>query len=116
MLYDLAIIGGGPGGVAAGVYASRKRLKTVFITKDWGGQSIVSTEIQNWIGTIAVSGFNLAEMLKKHLQAYAGDIVDVKEGEVVTKVEKAEKGFIVRTEAVAYSVKTVLVADREKTN
>ena len=46
-MYDLAIIGGGPAGVAAGVYASRKRLKTVFITKDFGGQSSVSEEIQN---------------------------------------------------------------------
>ena len=36
--YDLAIIGGGPAGVAAGVYASRKRLKTVFIARDFGGQ------------------------------------------------------------------------------
>ena len=36
-LYDLAIIGGGPAAVAAGVYASRKRLKTLFITKEWGG-------------------------------------------------------------------------------
>ncbi len=107
--YDLAIIGGGPGGVAAGVYASRKRLKTVFLTKDWGGQSTVSPEIQNWIGTVAVSGIDLAEMLKKHLLAYAGDIVDVKEGEYVLKVEKIEGGFMVRTETGAYSAKTVLI-------
>src|SRR3989338_3114078 len=108
-MYDLAIIGGGPGGVAAGVYASRKRLKTVFITKDWGGQSIVSQEIQNWIGTVAVSGFDLAEMLKKHLLAYASDIVDVREGEYVLKVEKIDEGFMVRTETGAYKTKTVLI-------
>ncbi len=109
MLYDLAIIGGGPAGVAAGVYASRKRLKTVFITKDWGGQSIVSPEIQNWIGTVAVSGFALAEMLKGHLKAYAADIVDVKEGEAVIKVEKIEGGFMVRTETGAFPAKSVLI-------
>ena len=109
MTYDLAIIGGGPAGVAAGVYASRKRLKTVFITKDWGGQSVVSSEIQNWIGTVAVSGFELAEMLKKHLLAYAADVVDVKEGEGVTKVEKIEGGFMVRTETAAFPAKTVLI-------
>ena len=46
-MYDLVIIGGGPGGVAAGVYAARKRLKTLFVTYDWGGQSNVSEDVQN---------------------------------------------------------------------
>ena len=45
-MYDLIIIGGGPAGVSAGVYAARKRLHTLFITADWGGQSIVSEDIQ----------------------------------------------------------------------
>ena len=40
-MYELTIIGGGPAGVAAGVYASRKQLKTLFVTKEWGGQSTV---------------------------------------------------------------------------
>ena len=42
MTYDLIIIGGGPAGSAAAVYAARKRLKTLFITSEWGGQSVVS--------------------------------------------------------------------------
>lgn len=49
MTYDLAIIGGGPAGVSAGVYASRKRLKTVFITDHFEGQSAVSDGIENCI-------------------------------------------------------------------
>ena len=53
MTYDLAIIGGGPAAAAGGVYAARKQLKTIFITADFGGQSVVSPEIQNWIGDIA---------------------------------------------------------------
>jgi alkyl hydroperoxide reductase subunit F len=76
-MYDLAIVGGGPAGAAAAVYAARKRLKTVFITSEWGGQSTVSTEIQNWIGTPAISGADLAKNLQKHVEAYAGDIVTV---------------------------------------
>ena len=48
--YDLIIIGGGPAGTAAAVYAARKQLKTLLILKEWGGQSIVSDDIQNWIG------------------------------------------------------------------
>ena len=50
MIYDLIIIGGGPAGVSASVYAARKRLNTLMIVSEWGGQSIVSEEIYNWIG------------------------------------------------------------------
>jgi len=90
MTYDLAILGGGPAGVAAGVYAARKQLKTLFITKDWNGQSAVSDGIGNWIGTIKISGIELARSLKKHLEAVAGNFVDIHEGESVTKVVKVE--------------------------
>ena len=108
-MYDLAIIGGGPAGVAAGVYASRKRLKTVFITKDFGGQSSVSEEIQNWIGTPKISGLDLAANLKKHLEAYAGDIVDIKEGEICEEIKKENAAFALRTNAAEYSAKTILI-------
>jgi NADH-dependent peroxiredoxin subunit F len=92
-MYDLLIIGGGPGGVSAGVYASRKQLKTVLVTEEWGGQSVVSAEIQNWIGTIAIPGAELAKSFENHLRAYAGDIVTIKEGLRVASVEKSEEGF-----------------------
>lgn len=110
MLYDLAILGGGPAGVAAGVYASRKRLKTVFITESFGGQSVVSSDIQNWIGTVSIPGEQLAKDLEKHLRAYAEDIVDIKTGEKAQKVEKIDQGFKITTDGNAYEAKTVLVA------
>src|SRR3990167_8438562 len=108
-MYDLAIIGGGPAGVAAGVYASRKRLKTVFIARDFGGQSTVSEGIENWIGTIKISGADLAKALENHLRAYAGDIVDVKSGEAVESVKKIADGFVVKTDAGQYETKTTLI-------
>ena len=108
-MYDLAIIGGGPAGVAAGVYASRKRLKTVFITKDFGGQSSVSEEIQNWVGTTKISGLDLAKNLKDHLFAYAADIVDIKEGETCENITKSESGFTVKTKKGSYETKTILI-------
>lgn len=88
MIYDLAIIGGGPAAVAAGVYASRKRLSTVFITKDFNSQSTVSDGIENWIGTIKIPGAEFGQALKNHLLAYAGDIVQVKEGELCEQISK----------------------------
>jgi thioredoxin reductase len=87
MIYDLAIIGGGPAGVAAGVYAARKRLNTLFVTKDWNGQSSVSEGVENWIGEVKISGLDLSKKLENHLKAYAGDILDIKEGEWVKEVE-----------------------------
>ncbi len=108
MVYDLIIIGGGPAAVAAGVYAARKRLKTLFITGEWGGQSIVSDDIQNWIGTPSIAGADLAKNLKAHLETYKSDIVDIKE-DWVKKVEKAAEGFKV-TAKEDYLGKTILVA------
>lgn len=110
-MYDLAIIGGGPAGVSAGVYAARKRLKTLFITDSWGGQSSVSDGIENWIGFIKISGVELAQKLKEHLEAYKNDVVDIKEGQRVSKIEKFGEGFKIITESgETYETKTVLIA------
>jgi len=114
MIYDLIIIGGGPAGVAAGVYAARKQLKTMLITPEFGGQSVVSEGIQNWIGTVEIKGADLATNLKKHLLAYAGEFVTVKEGEGAQNIKYLEAGlpsndFLVITDKGEYQSKTVLV-------
>lgn len=109
MLYDLAILGGGPAGVAAGVYAARKRLKTIFITKDWNGQSTVSEGIENWIGEIKIPGIELSQKLEKHLKAYAPGIIDIKEGQWVTSISKTDKTFTVTTNSGSFEAKTVLI-------
>ncbi len=111
MIYDLVILGGGPAGVAAGVYASRKRLKTVLITKDWNSQSSVSEGIENWIGTVKISGLELAKNLEDHLKAYAGEFVNIREGEMCENVIKDKKtdNFIAKTNKSEYEAKTILV-------
>ncbi len=115
MVYDLAIIGGGPAGVAAGVYAARKRLKTVFITKDWLGQSSVSEKIENWIGTVAISGIELSKNLENHIKAYADGVIDIKEGEKCIGIKKStsptspSNSYSVQTEKNWYEAKTVLI-------
>ncbi|KKW18621.1 MAG: NADH dehydrogenase, partial [Candidatus Adlerbacteria bacterium GW2011_GWC1_50_9] len=76
-MYDLIIVGGGPAGASAAVYAARKRLKTLFITEEWGGQSVVSTDIQNWIGTTSISGADLAKNLKTHVESYMGTFLEI---------------------------------------
>jgi len=110
MTYDLAIIGGGPAAVAAGVYASRKRLKTIFVTESFGGQSVVSEGIQNWIGTVSIPGAELARNLEAHLRAYAEGIVDIKTGQWVEKIEKRGEFFVVKTKTESFESKTVFIA------
>lgn len=110
-MYELAIIGGGPAGVSAGVYASRKKIKTIFITKDFLSQSSVSDSIENWIGTISISGIDLAKSLENHLKAYASDIVDLKTGVYVTHISKIDSGFeITFNTEEKVQAKTVLIA------
>ena len=82
-MYDLIIIGGVPAGAAAGVYAARKQIKTALIAESFGGQSVESNDIQNWIGTPNITGMDLAKNFKEHVKAYAGNFVDIKEGERV---------------------------------
>ncbi|MBI4133219.1 FAD-dependent oxidoreductase, partial [Candidatus Uhrbacteria bacterium] len=72
-MYDLIIVGGGPAAAAAAVYAARKRLKTLLIVEEWGGQSNVSADVQNWIGTPSISGADLAKNLKAHVEMYRGE-------------------------------------------
>jgi NADH-dependent peroxiredoxin subunit F len=96
-MYELIIVGGGPGGVAAGVYAARKKIKTLLITDSFGGQSLVSNDIQNWIGTKSISGFDLAKSLEEHLRAQQD--IEIMEGDLVVGVEKKEGHFIVTTQS-----------------
>ncbi len=90
---DLLIIGGGPAGVAAGVYAARKFLKTDLVAEEIGGQSTVSEGIQNWVGTVNIPGTDLIKAFKEHLEAYKGDNLTIHEGKRVESLRKAERGF-----------------------
>ncbi|HET8575427.1 MAG TPA: FAD-dependent oxidoreductase [Candidatus Paceibacterota bacterium] len=111
-MYDLIIIGGGPAGTAAGVYAARKRLKTLFLTESFGGQSNVSADIQNWIGTVSISGDDLGKAFRKHLEAYAGDVVTLVEKKVESLLKnESGKGYTVKTgDGEIYESEAVLVA------
>ena len=108
-MFDIAILGGGPAGCAAGVYAARKQLKTILITESFGGQSVVSPGIENWIGDQVIPGIELAQKLEAHVKKYAGDEFVIKEGELIMNVEKVEDGFKITTSKEEYLAKTVLV-------
>ena len=88
---ELLIIGAGPAGTSAGVYAARKQINTILITKEFGGQSVVSPDIHNWIGTPSISGNDLATSFKNHLKEYEGKSLSTIEQEVVSIKEDNDK-------------------------
>ncbi len=109
-LHDTIIIGGGPAGAAAAVYAARKKLKTLLVAETFGGQSIVSSGIENWIGEEKISGLELAEKLERHVRAQKG--IEIRVPEKVTGItERPNCIFEVRTNEVGrYRSKTVIIA------
>jgi len=111
-MHDLIIIGGGPAGVAAGVYAARKHLTAVLIAEEIGGQSTVSEGIENWIGTVKISGADLARSLKEHLEAYKADKLETVIGDRAVSLTRLDDGrFTVTTrDGKAFTSKAVLIA------
>jgi len=104
--YDLIIIGGGPAGITAGIYAQRQKLKTLLITKEFGGQiSRKAVKIENYPGFLAISGQELIEKLVNHLKKYPIEI----ELDEVTTVEKKEEKFFVRTKSKKEFVSKALI-------
>ena len=104
---ELVIIGGGPAGTAAGVYAARKQLKTALVTESFGGQSVVSPDIKNWIGTPSISGADLADSFKKHLEEYISDWFSLVETKVTAITE--EDGVLIVELANGDTLKTSTV-------
>ena len=106
-MYDLIIIGGGPAGISASVYAARKKLNTLIIASEIGGQSVVSAGIENWIGTPTISGFNLAKNFEKHIRLYENKCLDIKK-ETVTEIKDENNFITVKTNNGLYKTKTLM--------
>lgn len=110
-MYDLIIIGGGPAGAAAAVYAARKQLKTLMVVAEWGGQSSVSPDIQNWVGTKSISGSELAKALKEHAEAYAEETLTIKTGVTATYVTPTDNDVTVTfSNGESAQAKTLLIS------
>ncbi|NOY52662.1 MAG: FAD-dependent oxidoreductase [Deltaproteobacteria bacterium] len=106
--YDLVIIGGGPAGMAAGVFAARYRLKTIILEKSVvGGQPAVAERIENFPGFPELDGWDFATRLEKHVTSL--DVPILESGEV-RGVEPDGKGYRVVANKGSYETKTVLVA------
>ena len=70
MHYDLIILGAGPAGMTAGVYAARKQLDTLILTGDVGGQTLWSSGIENYLGFVFIPGTELVQKFEEHLRTF----------------------------------------------
>lgn len=112
-LYDVIIIGAGPAGAAAAVYSGRKNLKTLLLTDSFGGQSIVSDDIQNWIGELHISGLDLAKKLEAHIRSFPQVEIQIGKANFVKNVECTEErmcDFEISTDNQVYKTKSVILA------
>jgi alkyl hydroperoxide reductase subunit F len=108
---DLIIIGGGPAGAAAGVYAARKKIKSLLITEEWGGQSAVSPDVQNFIGIVSLPGNEIAARFKEHVEKYKGDSLEIKEPASVAVVREKGNEFEVEIKnGEKFKARAILVA------
>lgn len=106
--YDLLILGGGPAAMSAAIYAARKMLKVAMLAREYGGQVAYTSEIENYLGFMAISGKELVNRFVEQVKKFQ---VPVARGEKVVKVEKREDGFRVLTgSGAAYTGRTVLLA------
>ena len=106
MDYELAIIGGGPAGYSAAIYAVRAGIKTLVIDKGMGGGlANVSPKIENYPGFESIPGMDLMEKMKQHASKYA----DIHFNEDVKKIEKSKDNFNIKTDKTSYFVKALIL-------
>ncbi len=109
-MYDVIIIGAGPAGMTAGIYTARRKLNTLVLAKDAGGQMVWSADVENYTGYSMISGADLTLKFQEHMGSLKEDL-EVKIGVEVSKLEKNITSFSVEdTKGNVYYSKTIIIA------
>jgi len=106
-MYDLIIIGAGPAGLTAAIYAARKKLNTLVLAKDVGGQAALSWEVENYLGYSLVSGAELVQKFREHVEKFG---VEFREGVEVNSLVKADNSFEASVGDEKFQARAVIVA------
>ncbi|MCP3676407.1 MAG: thioredoxin-disulfide reductase [Deltaproteobacteria bacterium] len=110
-MYDVVIIGGGPGGLAAAIYAQRARLKTLLVEREYlGGQIAVSDVIENYPGFPSISGAELMEKFEEHARGLGLEVRLIE----VESIEDRGKDMLLKTSEGELVTKTIIVATGAK--
>ncbi|MFA6272611.1 MAG: thioredoxin-disulfide reductase [Patescibacteria group bacterium] len=104
--YDCIIIGAGAAGLTAAIYAARRTLKTVVLTKDLGGQASIAGLVENYPGLGKETGLNIMERFRKQAEEYGAEIVYRE----VSQIEKTDDQFLVRTADDEFYGKVIILA------
>jgi alkyl hydroperoxide reductase subunit F len=88
--YDVLVVGGGPAGASAAVYAARKGIRTGIVAERFGGQVMDTMGIENLIGTKYTEGPKLVASLEEHVKEYAVDIMNLQRAKKITKGDLIE--------------------------
>jgi len=110
-VFDLIIIGAGPAGITAAIYAARKRIDTLIITKDIGGQTALSGDVENYTGYQFISGPELALKFEEHLRKFD---LTLKENEAAQEVKRAANLILVRSDKGSYEARAVIIASGKR--
>ncbi len=110
-MYDLIIIGAGPAGITAAVYAARKRMNFILLTKDIGGQAAWSADIENYTGYQFITGPDLAQKFQEHLGKF--DIM-LKEDEEAVELVKVGNTVKVSTNKATYLAHAAIIASGKR--
>jgi alkyl hydroperoxide reductase subunit F len=105
--YDVLVIGGGPAGASAAVYAARKGIRTAIVSERFGGQVMDTMGIENLIGTKYTEGPKLVAQLEEHVKEYAVDVFNLQ------RAKSIEKNGQIRVElesGATLKSKTVIIA------
>ncbi len=110
-IYELIIIGAGPAGITASVYAARKRMDFLVLTEDIGGQTAWSGDIENYTGYQFITGPDLVAKFEEHIKQYK---IPLKENEKVIGVRKDGNLVAVESMKGKYKAKTVVIASGKR--
>lgn len=106
-MYDVIIVGSGPAGMTAGIYAVRREMKTLIIGKEVGGQMIWASEIENYPGFEKINSFELIDKFKQQTLNFG---VEMKDDEVKQIEKTSEETFLLHTNKETFEAKTVIIA------
>jgi alkyl hydroperoxide reductase subunit F len=111
-MYELIIVGGGPAGMTAAVYAARKQLNTLLISSDIGGQVMWTNSVENYMGYQFIEGDELIARFQKQVDQFP---IDQKIGQKVTQIRKIDGGLeVVSEKGDAYQGKAVILASGKR--